>query len=61
MSSYTTEEKKYDITDINIENAQEVQDLYKPIEAPNSKWSQIKHKVTTRDGWIGDYDYAALW
>ncbi|KAG2198775.1 hypothetical protein INT47_010561 [Mucor saturninus] len=60
MSSYTTEEKKYNITDINIENVQEVQDLYTPIEAPNSRWAQIKHKVTTRDGWIGDYDYAAL-
>lgn len=61
MSSFTTEEKKYDGVDINIENVQEVQDLYTPIEAPNSRWAQIRHKVTTRDGWIGDYDYVALW
>jgi hypothetical protein len=61
MSSFTTEEKKYDADDIKIENVQEVQELYTPIAAPNSRRDHIKRKVTTRDGWIGDYDYRALW
>lgn len=61
MSSFTTEEKKYGPEDIKIENVQEVQDLYEPVDPPNTRWNQIKHKVTTRDGWIGNYDYRALW
>jgi hypothetical protein len=62
MSSFT--EKKYSAEEIQIESTQEVQDLYAPIEAPvttTSKWSRVKTKFTTVDGWIGDYDYRALW
>lgn len=59
--SYNTEEKKYNADDIKTEDIQVAQELYQPVEAPNSKWAQIKQKVTTKDGWIGDYDYRALW
>lgn len=61
MSSYTTDEQKYEADDIKIENVQKLQELYAPIPAPNSQWARVKHKFTTRDGWIGDYDYRALW
>lgn len=58
--SFSTE-KKYIDEDITIENVQQVQDLYAPISPPTTTWTRIKHKVSTKDGWIGDYDYRALW
>lgn len=58
MSSFT--EKKYAAEEIEIENTQQIQNLYTPIDPP-SRWSRIKTKVTTKQGWIGDYDYRALW
>ncbi|KAG2237762.1 hypothetical protein INT48_009701 [Thamnidium elegans] len=58
--SYTTEEKKYNAVDIKTEDIQVAQELYQPVNAPSSKWAQIKQKVTTKDGWIGNYDYRAL-
>lgn len=60
MSSFTTE-KKYNPDDIETEKPQEIEQLYAPIDPPNTKWNQFKHKFTTRDGWIGNYDYRALW
>lgn len=65
MSSIS--EKKYSAEEIQIESTQEAQDLYTPVEVPNtttntdSRWSRVKTKFTTVDGWIGDYDYRALW
>ncbi|CAO3635633.1 unnamed protein product [Mucor hiemalis] len=60
MSSFNTDEKKYNPDDIKTENTQEIEQLYAPIDPPNTKWNQFKHKFTTRDGWIGNYDYRAL-
>ncbi|GAN08234.1 purine permease protein [Mucor ambiguus] len=53
-------DQKYSGDDIMIENVSQVQELYTPIQPPSTRWARIKHKVTTRDGWIGDYDYRAL-
>jgi hypothetical protein len=55
-----TEAEKY-TQEITTEGVDEVQDLYPAIDPPTTKWSRMKTKLTTRDGWIGDYDYRALW
>jgi hypothetical protein len=55
-----TEAEKY-TQEIKAEGVDEVQDLYPAIDPPTTKWSRMKTKLTTRDGWIGDYDYRSLW
>lgn len=47
--------------DVRVENIHTAPSLYTPIVAPSTKWDRIKHKFTTKDGWIGNYDYRALW
>lgn len=59
--SCITEGKKYNVDDIQTEDIQTAQDFYPSVEAPSSRWTRIKQKATTRDGWIGNYDYRALW
>jgi hypothetical protein len=55
-------DKKYHVDDIQTEDSSAVGELYGTIDPPStSGWNSIKHKFTTRDGWIGDYDYRALW
>lgn len=56
----TTLDQKYTVDDIMIENVSQVQEIYAPIQPPSTIWTRMKHKVTTRDGLIGDYDYRAL-
>ncbi|KAG0740504.1 hypothetical protein G6F57_000843 [Rhizopus arrhizus] len=46
--------------DVRVENIHTAPSLYTPIVAPSTKWDRIKHKFTTKDGWIGNYDYGAL-
>ena len=54
-------DEKYSAEDIQVETVQDSQDLYPPVIQPTKKWKSIKQKLTTRNGWIGDYDYKALW
>jgi hypothetical protein len=40
--------------------------IYPPIEEMSSNTKpkfihRLKHTITTKDGWFGDYDYGALW
>lgn len=53
--------KHYDI-DVRTE---QIQDMVYPQAIPpivqESLGSRIKRKFITREGWIGDYDYRALW
>lgn len=56
----TTLDQKYSADDIKIENVSQIQELYTPVQPPSTRWARMKHKMTTRDGWIGDYDYRAL-
>lgn len=40
--------------------------IYPPIEEMSSNTkpkfiNRLKHTITTKDGWFGDYDYGALW
>lgn len=57
---HTSMDKKHTELDIRTEK---VQDEIYP-RAPTldiSLFGQIKHTFTTREGWVGDYDYGALW
>jgi hypothetical protein len=54
-------DKKHTQDEIMIENVQQMQGLYTLAAPPTTAWTRIKHKVSTRDGWIGNYDYRALW
>lgn len=54
-----TEKKQVD--EIKVENIHDLSDIYTPVIAPTASWSHLKYKLTTRDGWIGNYDYRALW
>ncbi|CAO3664583.1 unnamed protein product [Rhizopus stolonifer] len=53
-------EKKTVTEDIRVKNVQDAQEIYTTMVAPTTKWERVKHKFTTKDGWIGNYDYRAL-
>ena len=56
-------DKKYQVeVETEKENDLEMYS-YAQVDAPSAKggvWSAIKRQVTTKEGWIGDYDYAGL-
>lgn len=60
-------DKKQDIQSISLPDPEynDPSTVYPPMEemiSSKPKLTQrIKHTLTTKDGWFGDYDYGALW
>lgn len=54
-------EKKTVTKGIRVKNVHDAQETYTTTVAPTTRWGRVKHKFTTKDGWVGNYDYRALW